>query len=87
MTMLETAEIVAERYGVSREAQDEYALQIAAAHRRRAGSRAASTPRSCRCHGHGGAGQGDRRDQRTSRSRWSKDEGNRADTTLEGLPR
>ena len=27
MTMLETAEIVAERYGVSREAQDEYALQ------------------------------------------------------------
>jgi len=27
MTMLETAEIVAKRYGVSREAQDEYALQ------------------------------------------------------------
>jgi acetyl-CoA C-acetyltransferase len=27
MTMLETAEIVADRYGVSREAQDEYALQ------------------------------------------------------------
>ena len=27
MTMLETAEIVAERYGISREAQDEYALQ------------------------------------------------------------
>jgi acetyl-CoA C-acetyltransferase len=27
MTMLETAEIVSERYGVSREAQDEYALQ------------------------------------------------------------
>ncbi|MBV9077348.1 MAG: acetyl-CoA C-acyltransferase [Methylobacteriaceae bacterium] len=27
MTMLETAEIVGERYGVSREAQDEYALQ------------------------------------------------------------
>jgi acetyl-CoA C-acetyltransferase len=27
MTMLETAEIVAERYGVSREAQDEYALR------------------------------------------------------------
>jgi acetyl-CoA C-acetyltransferase len=27
MTMLETAEVVAERYGVSREAQDEYALQ------------------------------------------------------------
>src|ERR1043165_9778386 len=27
MTMLETAEIVAERYGVSRDAQDQYALQ------------------------------------------------------------
>ena len=27
MTMIETAEIVAERYGVSREAQDEYSLQ------------------------------------------------------------
>ena len=27
MTMLETAETVAERYGVSREAQDDYALQ------------------------------------------------------------
>ena len=27
MSMLETAEIVAERYGISREAQDEYALQ------------------------------------------------------------
>jgi acetyl-CoA C-acetyltransferase len=27
MTMIETAEIVAERYGVSRESQDEYALQ------------------------------------------------------------
>jgi acetyl-CoA C-acetyltransferase len=27
MTMLETAEIVAERYGISREAQDDYALQ------------------------------------------------------------
>src|SRR4030095_12175945 len=27
MTMIETAEIVAERYGVSREAQDQYSLQ------------------------------------------------------------
>ena len=27
MSMLETAEIVAERYGISREAQDAYALQ------------------------------------------------------------
>ena len=27
MSMLETAEIVADRYGISRDAQDEYALQ------------------------------------------------------------
>src|SRR5260370_42501953 len=27
MTMIETAEIVADRYGISREAQDEYALR------------------------------------------------------------
>ncbi len=27
MSMIETAEVVADRYGVSREAQDEYALQ------------------------------------------------------------
>jgi acetyl-CoA C-acetyltransferase len=35
MTMLETAEIVADRYGVSREAQDEYALSRSAAQPRR----------------------------------------------------
>jgi acetyl-CoA C-acetyltransferase len=38
MTMLETAEIVADRYGVSREAQDEYALQ---SQQRTAGAQAA----------------------------------------------
>jgi acetyl-CoA C-acetyltransferase len=38
MTMLETAEIVADRYGVSREAQDEYAVE---SHRRTAGAQAA----------------------------------------------
>ena len=38
MTMLETAEIVAARYGVSREAQDEYAVE---SHRRTAAAQAA----------------------------------------------
>ena len=38
MTMLETAEIVADRYGVSREAQDEYAVE---SHRRTAAAQAA----------------------------------------------
>ena len=38
MTMLETAEIVADRYGVSREAQDEYAVE---SHRRTAAAMAA----------------------------------------------
>ena len=37
--MIETAEIVAERYGISRERQDEYALRKPAAHRRGAGGR------------------------------------------------
>ena len=39
MSMLETAEIVAERYKISRERQDEFALQSHAAHRRRPGRR------------------------------------------------
>lgn len=38
MTMLETAEIVADRYGISREAQDEYAVE---SHRRTAAAQAA----------------------------------------------
>ena len=38
MTMLETAEIVADRYGVSRDAQDEYAVE---SHRRTAAAQAA----------------------------------------------
>ena len=37
MAMIDTADIVAKRYNVSREYQDEYALRVAAAHRRRAG--------------------------------------------------
>ena len=48
MTMIETAEIVAERYQVTRDAQDEYALQsqlVLRRHRRRD----VSTGRSLRC--------------------------------------
>ena len=63
-SMLETAEIVAERYGISREAQDEYALQ---SQQRTAAAQAAGrfdaeiVPDD---HDHAGAGQGDRRDRR-----------------------
>jgi acetyl-CoA C-acetyltransferase len=37
MPMLQTAEVVAKRYNISRDAMDEYSLAVAAAHRRRAG--------------------------------------------------
>ena len=37
MPMIETAEVVATRYGISREQSDAYALSLAAAHRGRAG--------------------------------------------------
>jgi acetyl-CoA C-acetyltransferase len=84
MTMLETAEIVADRYGISREAQDEYALR---SQQRTAAGQA--------------AGRFDAEivpmasvmavvDKATGavthkELRLAKDEGNRADTTLEGL--
>ncbi len=48
MTMIETAEIVAERYQVTRERQDEFALQSQSAPRRLRPP-AGSTPRSFRC--------------------------------------
>ena len=84
MSMLETAEIVAARYGISRDAQDEYALQ---SQQRTAAAQA--------------AGRFDAEivpmtttmvvmDKATGQASsqeftLSKDEGNRADTTLEGL--
>ena len=49
MGMLETAEIVAKRYGISRAAQDEYALAIRNSAPRRRRQRGASIPRSRRC--------------------------------------
>ena len=84
MTMIETAEIVADRYGISREAQDEYALR--------------SQQRTAKGQAEGlypeeivpmtttmkvmdkATGQVSDREITLS-----KDEGNRADTTLEGL--
>ena len=47
-SMGETAENVAERYGVSREDQDAFALELAREGARRRRRRAASTTRSCR---------------------------------------
>ena len=84
MAMIETAEIVAERYGVSREAQDEYALQSPAADRRRAGARALR--RGDRADGHqDGAGrQGDQARPRST-THLDRDECNRPGTTIEGL--
>ncbi len=84
MSMLETAEVVAERYGISREAQDEYALQ--------------SQQRTARAQAEGrldaeiapmtttmqvvdkATGQASAKEVTLA-----KDEGNRPDTTLEGL--
>ena len=85
MPMLGTAEVVAKRYNISRERQDEYALQ---SQQRTAAAQAAGrfddeivpvTATMMR------QGQGDRRDLEARKSRIAKDEGNRADTTLEGL--
>jgi acetyl-CoA C-acetyltransferase len=84
MSMLETAEIVSRRYGISRDAQDEYALQ--------------SQQRTAQAQAEGrldaeivpmtstmlvvdkATGEASKKEVTLS-----KDEGNRADTTLEGL--
>jgi len=84
MSMLETAEVVSRRYGVSRDAQDEYALQ--------------SQQRTAQAQADGRLDSEvvpmtstmlvvDKATGETSRKEvtLSKDEGNRADTTLEGL--
>jgi acetyl-CoA C-acetyltransferase len=84
MTMIETAEIVADRYGVSREAQDEYALQ---SQRRTAEAQAAGrfndeivALASTMVFTDKDTGATTKRDVTLG-----KDEGNRADTTLQGL--
>ncbi len=84
MTMLETAEVVAARYGISRDAQDEYAFQ--------------SQQRTAQAQAEGRLDAEivpmtatmqvlDKATGETSAKEvtLSKDEGNRADTTLEGL--
>src|SRR5665213_236653 len=84
MAMIETAEIVSERYGVSREAQDEYALQ---SQRRTAEAQAAgrfndeivALP-STMVFQDKDSGAINRREVNLA-----KDEGNRADTTMQGL--
>lgn len=84
MSMLETAEVVSRRYGISRDAQDEYALQ--------------SQQRTAQAQAEGRLDAEivpmtstmlvvDKATGETSKKEvtLSKDEGNRADTTLEGL--
>jgi len=84
MGMLETAEIVAKRYGISRQAQDEYALQ---SQQRTAAAQAAgkfddeiiavTTDKLVTDKATG--------ETRTETVTLARDEGNRADTTLAGL--
>jgi acetyl-CoA C-acetyltransferase len=84
MSMLETAEVVAARYGISREAQDEYALR---SQQRTAAAQAAGrldaeiAPMTTTMQVIDKAtGQASAKEVTLS-----NDEGNRADTTLEGL--
>src|SRR3954470_9318759 len=84
MTMLETAEIVADRYGISRDVQDEYALQ---SQQRTAAAQAAGrfeqeiVPLTSTM-----AVQDKTTGEVTKKEvTLTKDEGNRADTTLDGL--
>ncbi len=84
MPMLDTAEVVAKRYNISREAQDEYALQ---SQQRTAAAQAAGkfdqeiAPMTT------SMGVMDKETQKISfkEVRLEKDEGNRPSTTLEGL--
>ena len=84
MPMLQTAETVAQRYGISREAQDEYALQ---SQQRTAAAQAAGkfdneiVPVTVTMKVQDKA-TGEISDKEVT---IAKDEGNRADTTLEGL--
>ena len=84
MSMLETAEVVAKRYGISREAQDEYALQ---SQQRTAAAQQAGkfadeiVPMTARMKVQHKE-TGEISEQEVTRN---LDEGNRPDTTLEGL--
>ena len=84
MTMMETAEIVAARYGVSREAQDRYALQ---SQQRTAAAQAAGRFDAEIAPITASMAVVDKASGATSSREvtLTKDEGGRADTTLEGL--
>lgn len=84
MTMLETAEIVAARYGISREAQDNYALQSQqrTAQAQREGRFSAEISALSSIKTVVDKATGETREQAVTLDR---DECNRADTTLEGL--
>src|ERR1700722_8215240 len=84
MAMIETAEIVAERYNISREAQDEYALRsqhrtAAAQEAGRFDAELAPLPSTMLVTDRGSGATASRQ------ITLGKDEGNRPDTTLEGL--
>jgi acetyl-CoA C-acetyltransferase len=87
MPMLQTAETVAKRYGISRERAGRICAAVAAAHRRRAGRGPVRRRDRAGHRDDGGEGQGDRRDRFDARKSLDKDEGNRPETTLEGLAR
>ncbi|HVR90400.1 MAG TPA: acetyl-CoA C-acyltransferase [Novosphingobium sp.] len=84
MPMLQTAEIVAKRYGISREAMDEYALQ---SQQRTAAAQAAGKFDAEIVAATTVMNVTDKATGETSQKEvtLTKDEGNRADTTLEGL--
>ena len=84
MSMLETAEIVAERYQITRERQDDYALQSQQRTAARAGRRPLRRGDRAAAERDEGRRQGDRRDH-DKEVTLKHDEGNRADTTLAGL--
>ena len=84
MPMLQTAEIVAERYGISRAAQDEYALQ---SQQRTAAAQAAGKfdDEIVEVTTTMGVKNKETGEVSTQEITLKKDEGNRADTTIEGL--
>jgi acetyl-CoA C-acetyltransferase len=84
MPMLQTAEVVAKRYGISRDAQDEYALQ---SQQRTAAAQAAGKFDDEIVPVTANMAVVDKETKEVSYKEvtLTKDEGNRADTTLEGL--
>jgi len=86
MPMLETAEFVASRYAVTREAQDAYFAEIAAANRSGPARTAVSISRSFH-RGVMALKDKDTGEVSHRATTLSKDEGNRPETTIEGSRR